>query len=101
MQSSVGSYVHVAGGGHELGAEDDAKAGHAGDHVEGVVVAKPGLDGLVEIDNLLVEAHHLLRQCVDRLGGQLLSGRQAGLLPLGGLDSDFGEPVGARNVTVA
>lgn len=54
---------------------DDAQTGHAGDHVEGVVVAEPGLDALVELGDMLVEAHHLLRRRTHQLGGQLLAGQ--------------------------
>jgi hypothetical protein len=74
-----------AGGGQELGAEDDAQTGHAGDHLEVPVVAKPGLDDLVELGNLPVEGHHLVRRRVHHLGGQLLAG-QARVLAFGDLD---------------
>jgi len=58
------------------------------------VVAKSGLDELVDLGDVLVEDHHLLRQRVHQLGGQLLP-RKARVLALGGLDSGFGKPVSA------
>ncbi|GHI40044.1 hypothetical protein Sviol_44520 [Streptomyces violascens] len=80
-------------------AEDDAEAGHAGDHVEVPVVAKPGLDELVHFGDLLVEGHHLLCQGVHHLRGELLPG-QAGVLALGRLDRGLGELVGAEDLAV-
>ncbi|MDQ0904028.1 hypothetical protein QFZ22_000013 [Streptomyces canus] len=65
-----------------------------------VVVAKPGLDELVELDDLLVEGHHLLRQGVHQLRGQSFPGK-AGELAFGGLDGCLGELVGVADAAVA
>jgi hypothetical protein len=65
-----------------------------------VVVAKPRLDELVHLVDLLVEDHHLLRQRVHQLSGQFLPGKTC-VLPFGGLDSGPGEPVSADDLAVA
>ncbi|KUN31410.1 hypothetical protein AQJ27_51415 [Streptomyces olivochromogenes] len=93
--------AHVAaGGGQELGTEDDAQAGHAGDHFEVLVLAKPGLDELVDLGDLLVEADHLRRQRVHHRGGQSLA-RQAGVLALSRLEGGLGQLVGAEDLAVS
>lgn len=61
--------------------------------------AKPGLDRLVELGNLLAEDHHLPRQRVHHVGGQLLPG-QTGVLALSGVDDGLGEPAGVDDLSV-
>lgn len=65
-----------------------------------MVLAKPGLDELVDLGDLLVEAPHLRRQRVHHAGGQPLA-RQAGVLALGGLEGCLGQLVGAVDLAVA
>lgn len=65
-----------------------------------MVVAKPSLDFLVELGNLLVKHQNLPHQCVHQPGGQLLAG-QTGALAFSGLDGGLGEPAGADDVAVA
>lgn len=84
----------------KLGAKGDAQTGHAGDHVESSVVAKPGLDVLVEFGDLLVEPYHLPRERMHQLSGQLLAG-QADVLLFSGLDGDLGDPVRVHDMAVA
>jgi hypothetical protein len=64
------------------------------------MVAEPGLDGLVEFGDLLVQGHYLHCQRTHRFGSQLLPG-QVGVLPFGGLDGSLSEPVSIDDVTVA
>ncbi|GAA2469569.1 hypothetical protein GCM10010388_72580 [Streptomyces mauvecolor] len=64
------------------------------------MVAKPVFYVLVELFGLLVVGHHLLRQRVHQLGGQLLPG-EAGVLPFSGLDGDRSKPVRPQDVSVS
>lgn len=75
----------VAGGGQELGAEDDAMPD---------MLVKPGLDELVGFRDLLVERHHLSSQRVHQLRGRPLSEEA------GGLDGLRGELTGVANAAV-
>src|SRR6266545_2265318 len=53
---------HVApGGSQKLRAEQDTDTGQAADHLGGRVAAKPALDELVDLFDLLVEGQHPLR----------------------------------------
>lgn len=93
--------VHVAAGGREeLGSQQGPDAGHAGDHFRVPVLAKPALDELVGLGNLLVEGHHLPCEGVHDLSGDLLAGNGGVLVP-GGLDGCGGELVGAVDLAVA
>ena len=70
------------------------------DHLGVLVLAKPALDERVDLGDLLVEGHHLLRQRVHHRGGQLLAGH-GGVLALGGLDGGPGEGCGVADLAVA
>lgn len=97
---AVGASVaaHVTGRGcQELGAQQRADAGHAGDHFGEFVLAKPGRDEFVDLGDLLVEAHHLLRQGVDHLSGDLLPG-DGGVLALGCVQGIFGQGSALRTL---
>jgi hypothetical protein len=65
-----------------------------------VVVAKPCLDELVELGNLLVEGRHLIGQCVHQLRGQPFA-REAGVLAFCGLDGRLGELIGVADTAIA
>ncbi len=92
--------AHVTGGrGEELGAHQRADAGHALDHFGEAVLAKPGRNELVDFDELLVEAHHLLRQGVDHLRGDFLP-RKRSLLPLGRVEDRLGQGLGPADLAV-
>ncbi|MFD7770923.1 dynamin family protein [Streptomyces sp. NPDC059787] len=47
----------TAGGGQELGAEDHARARHAGDHLEVALLVQPGFDRFVDLGGLAVGDH--------------------------------------------
>uniref|UniRef100_UPI002F91974E hypothetical protein n=1 Tax=Streptomyces anthocyanicus TaxID=68174 RepID=UPI002F91974E len=60
------------------------------------MVANPGLNELAELGDLLIEEHHLLRERLHHLAGQLLL-RQAGVLAPGRCDRGLGELIGSEN----
>lgn len=74
--------VHGGGGGDELGAEHDADAGHAGNHICRGMAAKPVLDELVDVLDLLVEGNHPLGELGHEKSGHRLGGK-GGLLGFG------------------
>jgi hypothetical protein len=63
------------------------------------VLAKPALDELVELGDVLVEGHHLPGQGVDQLRGGLLPG-DGSVLALSGPDGRFGQGPCASDLAV-
>lgn len=61
--------------------------------------AKPGRDELVDLSDLLVEAHHLFGQGVDHLCGDLLPG-DGGVLALGRFEGCLGQGFGGTDLAV-
>ena len=72
-------------GGQELGAEDNAEAGHAQDNFGVAVSAKSLLDHRVGVADFGVEGHHLLGQPSHHRRRQLLAGYH-GVLGFGRFD---------------
>ena len=94
----VAESSHVpAGGGEELGAEDDAEAGHAQDDFGVAVAAKSLLDHRVGVADFGVEGHHLLGQPGHHGGRQLLAGHD-GVLGFSGFDRGGCDGIGVAGL---
>lgn len=90
----------AAGRGEELRSEDRPDAGHGSDHLGEFVFAKPSLDELVGLGDLLVEGHYLLRQGVDHPRDGLLPGN-GGVLTVSGIQCFGRDGVGGADLAVA
>jgi hypothetical protein len=89
----------AADSGQELGTQHGADSRDAQDDVGELVLAKPALDDLVHLGDLLVEGHHLLGQGVDELRDGLLAGDRC-VLVLGGVDGRLGQSSGVADLAV-
>jgi hypothetical protein len=78
-------------------AQQHSDPGHAGDHLGRFVLAKPILDELLDVLDLLVEGHHPLGELGDQLSGWLLAG-QGGGLRHGGLHGALGQGGGFEDL---
>ena len=80
----------VADGGEEFGAESEADARHAGNHLGEWMSVKSALDVSVSRLDAFIEGDHPLRQFGDQRGGDLFAGQPHGLGLRSG-DGGFGD----------